>query len=237
MKNYDVDFLLTLSEAEQDAEDKQDDKQEDPAKDKQEEDKQDDKQEDPPEDKQEDDKQEDPPEDKQEDDKQEDPPEDAPEESDEDAGDVSGEDTGDEESDDGSDIGGSEEDSNAFEETQRKERLYDAMVDIQTQCAKLLKSADFLMDRISDRTGKEMVLRAKKILTDTNDQCDTIRTRFSDIGYDRVLSLYATVRERVAAVAEIIKHVIDGDDDFRKPPPETPRGTTSHPETGDEGDG
>jgi hypothetical protein len=98
----------------------------------------------------------------------------------------------------------------------KRERLYDAIVDSQQQCEQLSASADVIIDRIQDDTARKFAIRAKQMVDDTAEQCAIIRTRFADLGYERTRDLYATMRERVSAVAEIIKHVIDGDDDFRK---------------------
>lgn len=98
----------------------------------------------------------------------------------------------------------------------RREALYDAIVESRQQCEKLRQSTDTIIDRLSEKSGRDMAIRARKTLDTTIRQCETICDRFSDIGYERVRELYSTVRERVAALSEIIKHVIDGDDDFQK---------------------
>ena len=105
----------------------------------------------------------------------------------------------------------------------KRERLYDAIVDSQQQCEQLTASVDIVIDRIQDDTARKFAIQARKTLADAADQCAIIRTRFADLGYERTRDLYATIRERVSAVAEIIKHVIDGDDDFRKPDSGTPQ--------------
>ena len=112
--------------------------------------------------------------------------------------------------------GGDTEQADPVAERLRREQLYDAVVDIQQQCEQLSGSAEILADRLEDKAAKMFAIRSKKLLDDTISQCDIIRSRFADLGYERVRDIYATVRERVSAVAEIIKHVIDGDDDFRK---------------------
>jgi hypothetical protein len=112
--------------------------------------------------------------------------------------------------------GGDTEQTDPVADRLRREQLYDAIVDVQQQCEQLSASAEILVDRIEDKTAKVFAVRSKKLLDDTISQCDVIRSRFADLGYERVRDIYATVRERVSAVAEIIKHVIDGDDDFRK---------------------
>ena len=112
--------------------------------------------------------------------------------------------------------GGDTEQADPAAERLRREQLYDAIVDIQQQCEQLSGSAEILADRLEDKAAKMFAIRSKKLLDDTISQCDIIRSRFADLGYERVRDIYATVRERVSAVAEIIKHVIDGDDDFRK---------------------
>lgn len=97
----------------------------------------------------------------------------------------------------------------------RRGRLYDAVSDIQKNCTDLIESATFLTNRLEDATTRQTVERAKEILEEAVRQCTVLRTKFADLGYERVRTVYLTVRERVSAVAEIIKHVIDGDDDFR----------------------
>ena len=106
--------------------------------------------------------------------------------------------------------------SDPVAEKLRRERLYDAIVDSQQQCEQLSASADVIIGRIQDDTARKFAIRAKQLVDETGEQCATIRTKFADLGYERARDLYATARERVSAVAEIIKHVIDGDDDFRK---------------------
>ena len=97
----------------------------------------------------------------------------------------------------------------------RRGRLYDAVADVQKNCTDLIESAAFLTNRLEDATTRQTVERAKEILEEAVRQCTVLRTKFADLGYERVRTVYLTVRERVSAVAEIIKHVIDGDDDFR----------------------
>lgn len=97
----------------------------------------------------------------------------------------------------------------------RRGRLYDAVADVQKNCTDLIESAAFLTNRLEDAATRQTVERAKEILEEAVRQCTVLRTKFADLGYERVRTVYLTVRERVSAVAEIIKHVIDGDDDFR----------------------
>ena len=167
-----------------------------------------------------------------------DPPEDdpAPPEEDastgettEDAADT-GEDSTDDSGSDGEE-GDDEESSDSSSEDKigdvlRKERLYDAVADIQEQCKSLSDAATILVERIDDKAGKMLAIRSRDILDRAMEQCTTIRTHFAELGYERVRDIYATLRERVSAVAEIIKHVIDGDDDFRQPGSDTSSGKT-----------
>lgn len=99
----------------------------------------------------------------------------------------------------------------------QRERLYDAVVEVQELCESLKKSGTSIMERSNDDAAKKMISRAMEIVDEADGQCDVIRAKFQDLGYERVRAIYSTVRERVAAVAEILKHVIDGDDDFRNP--------------------
>ena len=93
-------------------------------------------------------------------------------------------------------------------------------------------TSHIIIDRIQDETARKFAIRAKELIDETNQQCSVLRTRFADLGYERVRDLYATARERVSAVAEIIKHVIDGDDDFRKPDSGNPQRNGSTTEQG-----
>ena len=68
--------------------------------------------------------------------------------------------------DDDDDAGGGEE-SDPVGEQLRRERLYDAIVDIQQQCEQLSSAADVLVDRIEDKTAKMFAVRAKQIVDDT----------------------------------------------------------------------
>ena len=114
----------------------------------------------------------------------------------------------------------------AIDEELRRGQLYDAVVEVHAQCKALSDTARTVSERVKDEAVSLYITRAKRLIDDTADQCDILRSRFADLGYDRVRDLYTTVRERVSAVAEIIKHVIDGDDDFRQPGSETSSGKT-----------
>jgi hypothetical protein len=128
------------------------------------------------------------------------------------------------------DAGGSESDPIA--DRLRRERLYDSIADAQRQCTKLIDSAVFILDRCRDPVAMKFASRAKQILDETDEQCSIVRSKFADLGYERARDLYSTIRERVSAVAEIIKHVIDGDDDFRKSDSGNPQRNGSTPEQG-----
>ena len=179
-----------------------------------------------------------------------DPPADDPPADDPPADDAEGDDTGaaddgadlEDDEDDEDDLGGGDAGDNSLDadETQtdpvqeqlRRERLYDAIAEAQHQCEQLSASASIIIDRIQDETARKFAIRAKELIDETNQQCSVLRTRFADLGYERVRDLYATARERVSAVAEIIKHVIDGDDDFRKPDSGNPQRNGSTTEQG-----
>jgi hypothetical protein len=128
------------------------------------------------------------------------------------------------------DAGGSE--SDLIADRLRRERLYDSIADAQRQCTKLITSAVFILDRCRDPVAMKFASRAKQILDETDEQCSIVRSKFADLGYERARDLYSTIRERVSAVAEIIKHVIDGDDDFRKSDSGNPQRNGSTPEQG-----
>ena len=179
-----------------------------------------------------------------------DPPADDPPADDPPSDDAEGDDTGaaddgadlEDDEDDEDDLGGGDAGDNSLDagETQsdpvqeqlRRERLYDAIAEAQHQCEQLSASASIIIDRIQDETARKFAIRAKELIDETNQQCSVLRTRFADLGYERVRDLYATARERVSAVAEIIKHVIDGDDDFRKPDSGNPQRNGSTTEQG-----
>ena len=155
------------------------------------------------------------------------PEEDTKSDDEEDAdSDPAGDDTDDDDMDDESDDSGDsdtatseapKESANSIADKLRRERLYDAILTVQSQAEHLRDATNTLADRIDDEANKTLAVNARGIVVEVISQCETIRRYFSDLGYDRVRELYTTVRERVSAVAEIIKHVIDGDDDFRKP--------------------
>jgi hypothetical protein len=114
----------------------------------------------------------------------------------------------------------------------RRERLYDSIADAQRQCTKLITSTVFILDRCRDPVAMKFASRAKQILDETDEQCSIVRSKFADLGYERARDLYSTIRERVSAVAEIIKHVIDGDDDFQKSDSGNPQRNGSTPKQG-----
>ena len=121
--------------------------------------------------------------------------------------------------DDEDDLGGDGSEGEAADpvaEQLKRERLYDTVADAQQQCRKLSDAATFIINRSQDETALKFASRAKQLVDEVDEQCNIVMSRFSDLGYERARDLYATIRERVSAVAEIIKHVIDGDDDFRK---------------------
>lgn len=132
--------------------------------------------------------------------------------------DMDSEDSGD---DDSSSSEPAADPSEAVTEKLRRERLYDAILEVQDQAEKLRDSAAVLIERIDDGENRTMAVRANAIMRTTVHQCEVLRKYFADLGYEKVRELYATARERVSAVTEIIKHVIDGDDDFSgNPTPE-----------------
>ena len=97
----------------------------------------------------------------------------------------------------------------------RREQLLNEIESIRDQAKSLERSLAFLADRASEASARTMAATSRKIVEEAARQCSVILINFSDLGYDRVLTVFRTVRERVSAVAEIVKHVIDGDDDFR----------------------
>jgi hypothetical protein len=114
----------------------------------------------------------------------------------------------------------------------RREQLLEEIDRATAQAASLSRSLAFLADRANDPQARAMAVESKKIVDEAERQCSIILVNFSDLGYDRVQTAFRTVRERVAAVAEIVKHVIDGDDDFRDSDSDsgtTERGTTRRP--------
>lgn len=141
-----------------------------------------------------------------------------------DVDDPDAEETDDDTEEGGDDLGGDDDQEEQQEEGPdevtlqlQRERLYDAVVEVQELCESLKKSGETILERSNDDAAKKMISRALEIVDEADGQCDVIRAKFQDLGYERVRAIYSTVRERVAAVAEILKHVIDGDDDFRNP--------------------
>ena len=124
-------------------------------------------------------------------------------------------------SDDADDLAGDEgaadDPADAVGEQLRREQLYDAIVELLHHCTRLGESAEIIVNRTQDEDARALATRARELVEETRAKCEVVRTRFAELGYQRTRTLYTTLRERVSAVAEIIKHVIDGDDDFRKP--------------------
>ena len=114
-----------------------------------------------------------------------------------------------------SDLEQPEAGSDSVADRLKREQLLDEIDRITAQAGALSRSLAFVADRSSDPKSRAMAADAKAIVDEAGRQCSVILINFSDLGYDRVQTVFLTVRERVAAVAEIIKHVIDGDDDFR----------------------
>jgi hypothetical protein len=144
-----------------------------------------------------------------------------------------GDDLEDDEDDDG--LGGDEgagEQPDPVAEQLKRERLYDSVSDAQLQAKNLSDAATFIINRSQDPTALKFASRAKQLVDEVDEQCAIVMSKFADLGYERARDLYATIRERVSAVAEIIKHVIDGDDDFRKSDSGNPQRNGSAPGNG-----
>lgn len=105
----------------------------------------------------------------------------------------------------------------AYQEALKSERLYDQIVSYRNNAKQLSDAVEILLTRIPEASSKDMLGQIKVILGTVQDQCDTLLTRFQDIGYTTVLGVSTSIRERVTTVAEILKHVIDGDENFREP--------------------
>ena len=106
----------------------------------------------------------------------------------------------------------------------RREQLLNEIESVRDQARSLERALAFLADRASEASARSMAAEARKIADEAARQCSVVLVNFSDLGHDRVLTVFRTVRERVSAVAEIVKHVIDGDDDFRDPRAGRPSG-------------
>ena len=138
--------------------------------------------------------------------------------------------------DDDEELGGDEEttgeETDPVAEQLRRERLYDSVSDAQLHAKELSSTAAFIINRSQDATALKFASRAKQLVDEVDEQCAIVMAKFSDLGYERARDLYATIRERVSAVAEIIKHVIDGDEDFRKSDSGDPQRNGSAPGNG-----
>ena len=100
----------------------------------------------------------------------------------------------------------------------RRERLYDALAEVELQAKDLADAADVYATRGRDESGRRFASRARDLAAECARQVGVARGVFPDLGYERARDVYASARERVGAVAELLKHLIDGDDDFRATP-------------------
>ena len=161
------------------------------------------------------------------------PPPDDPS-ADDGAGDGTGEDDplGDDEEDDdlGGDGAGGEDDGAAGDGTDagdgappvdpaKKEALFDAMFEMRETCRTLLRSIDAIAGGIENEDLSRTVARARQLVDEAERQSSMLLSRFTSFDYEKARSLFQSVKERVSSVSEVIKHVIDGDDDSRDPGP------------------
>ena len=123
----------------------------------------------------------------------------------------------------GDNLDGSTEAPDTAGEQLRRERLYDTIVDTQSQARRVADSIGIVLGRASDDKMRALLARAKELIEEAERNCTSLQTQFANLGYDRIRDVYATVRERVSAVTELVKHVIDGDDDFRNSDSGTPK--------------
>ena len=139
---------------------------------------------------------------------------------------------GDDEEDDdlGGDGAGGEEDGAAGDGTDagdgtppvdpaKKEALFDAMFEMRETCRTLLRSIDAIAGGIENEDLSRTVARARQLVDEAERQSSTLLSRFTSFDYEKARSLFQSVKERVSSVSEVIKHVIDGDDDSRDPGP------------------
>jgi len=92
----------------------------------------------------------------------------------------------------------------------RRERLYDALEEVQGQADLLVNSAGVLAGNQENPGIRAVALRARDLATECSRQVAIARSRFSDLGDERARDLYASARERVSAVADLLQHLIDG---------------------------
>jgi hypothetical protein len=104
-----------------------------------------------------------------------------------------------------------------FTDALKKERMFDAVVEIRKQCDILTPSVAFLSTSIKDDKVITVVIKLKKIIQDTSDQCDMICAKFADIGYDNIVKLYPVLADRISTVSDILENVLDSDERFKAP--------------------
>ena len=104
-----------------------------------------------------------------------------------------------------------------FTDVLKKERMFDAIVEIRKQCDILTPSIAFLSTAVKDEKVITIVVKLKKVIQDTSDQCDVICTKFADIGYDNISKLYPVLADRITTVSDVLENVIDSDERFKTP--------------------
>ena len=120
--------------------------------------------------------------------------------------------------DDGDGTGGGE-DATPPVDPAKKEALFDAMFEMRETCRTLLRSIDAIAGGIENEDLSKTVARARQLVDEAERQSSTLLSRFTSFDYEKARSLFQSVKERVSSVSEVIKHVIDGDDDSRDPGP------------------
>jgi hypothetical protein len=97
--------------------------------------------------------------------------------------------------------------------------LFDDILSLRGTCEFLIRGIETAISASSnDKLGK-ILENAHSILDNAIKHCNIVLVNFSSYSYDNCLAISRTVGERVEAVAKMLKHVIDGDDDTRTPGP------------------
>jgi hypothetical protein len=91
----------------------------------------------------------------------------------------------------------------------KRERLYDALEEVEDQANELAKCATDCAASAQEASMRNFASRARDLADECARQVAVTRERFADLGYDRARDVYTSARERVGAVAELLKHVID----------------------------
>ena len=100
------------------------------------------------------------------------------------------------------------------QEEMRRTELYDSIEANSNDCKSLIATIDKMLTVVKDPKAITICVTMRSKMEKLYDESEVIRTRFNDFGYDVALRVYATARERVSAVGEIIKQIIDSDADF-----------------------